>query len=126
MIYFVKREDGDIKIGYTRDCRFQERFTALEAEYGDLIPIGYIDGDQQMERILHREFAQYRRYFPNRTNKGGNPIYSEFFEPAPELITFIMLLASPFPPMKFNRTGRYKTRVVPQPYDEDEIEEYFS
>lgn len=126
MIYFVKRKDGDIKIGYTADGYFQKRFTALEGDYGDLVPIGYIDGDQETERAIHREFAQYRRLFPGRKNKGGNPVYSEFFEPAPELITFIMLLAKPFPPMKFNRNGRYRTHVVPQPYDDDEIREYFS
>ena len=61
MIYFLQRSDGDIKIGYTGDGRYPQRYRALCSEFGSLEPLGYTEGTRKDETRLHHRFSNYRR-----------------------------------------------------------------
>jgi AcrR family transcriptional regulator len=80
-IYFLKRPDGDIKIETTRQVNVQ--LSQLIDQHGDLILLGMMQGADDEERLLRRQFAQYQR--------AG----TEFFAPAPELLQFIHDKAKP-------------------------------
>lgn len=83
IVYFLQRQDGDIKIGTTKDFRYTQRLGQLEALYGDLVLLGCVIGDRKVEASLHARFVKYRRY--NTTN-----LYpTEFFEPCAELLDYI-------------------------------------
>ena len=75
MIYFLKRANGDIKIGFTSGAG-NGRIAELERRYGKLELLGVADGELERESQLHRLFWELR--------KDG-----EFFSPAEELITYI-------------------------------------
>ncbi len=76
MIYFLKREDGAIKVGTTRN--FHMRLSQLITEHGDLELMGLMHGGRDMEQWLHKQFADARIH-PRR----------EWFRPTKELIGFI-------------------------------------
>ena len=59
MIYFLRRADGDIKIGTTID--FKMRLVPLESKYGKLELLGVVDGGVAEEKQLHVQFAAFRR-----------------------------------------------------------------
>lgn len=96
MIYFLRRLDGDIKIGYTGDDRYPQRYRALCGEFGSLEPLGYTDGTRQDETRLHHRFSQYRRT-PIYKFDGGVGGHTEFFAPAPVILRYIRRYATPLP-----------------------------
>lgn len=59
MIYFLRRANGDIKIGTT--TRFYTRKGQLQGEHGPLELLGYMEGDAVAERELHARFSSLRR-----------------------------------------------------------------
>jgi hypothetical protein len=58
MIYFLRRADGAIKIGFSSDVL--KRKTSLEVEHGSLELRGVIEGGRHEEKLLHRDSAEYR------------------------------------------------------------------
>jgi hypothetical protein len=80
IVYFAKRSDGYIKIGVTR--RFNARMNALRPEYGNLLHLGVMPGNRELEQSIHKRFADLRE-------QG-----TEFFAPAGCLLEFIDLNTS--------------------------------
>lgn len=75
MIYFIRRPDGSIKIGSSRNVR--TRLYGLRSEHGlELNLISVVSEDQFHEHALHRRFSNFRRD-------------GEWFAPAEELLAFI-------------------------------------
>jgi hypothetical protein len=59
MIYFfLRRSDGRIKIGTTKD--YHSRRYSLATQYGQIELLGLMEGDRKREQELHQQFAQYR------------------------------------------------------------------
>ena len=76
MVYFVT--DGQkIKIGNSKNVK--KRVLQLQvANSKELVLLGYVQGDEEKEKYLHKVFNQYRI----RAN-------GEWFEPAQELLDYI-------------------------------------
>lgn len=77
-LYFVRRSDGLIKIGYTGD--FNRRIAALTKSHGPLEIIRVINGDRKREKRLHGEFARFNEF-------------GEWFRGDPALLSLITSLA---------------------------------
>lgn len=60
VVYFLRREDGLTKIGYTRHR--DSRYSRLREEHGPLEILAELPGDQPhaLEAEMHEDFAQYR------------------------------------------------------------------
>lgn len=58
MIYFLKRADQLVKVGYTDN--FKKRLYVLESEHGKLDLLGWMDGDRKLEKQLHARFDSDR------------------------------------------------------------------
>lgn len=71
MIYFLKRADGLVKIGFTGN--YHKRFYQLQSEHGELEHLGWIEGDMPAEKEMYKFFAEYRV-------EGEWFKYSEFME----------------------------------------------
>ena len=85
MIYFLKRNDGLIKIGTTKE--FHKRYKTLTKEHGDLEILGWKEGARDVEQELHKTFSSIR-------------IIDEWFYAAPELLEYIQKHAvSASPPL---------------------------
>lgn len=74
MIYFLKRTDALIKIGYTNN--YLQRLKQLQSEHGELVLLGWKNGAMAEEKELHRKFAECR-------------VQGEWFNPTDELNTYI-------------------------------------
>lgn len=82
MIYFLRRPNGDIKIGTSK--RLSARKTEIEKEQGTPVEvIAVMDGSFVEERILHEKFAGYW-------------VGNEWFHPSPPLMDFIQQEAGPW------------------------------
>lgn len=84
MIYFIKRDDGLVKIGTTTN--FYRRLASLKKEHGELGVMGWHNGDYKTEKEIHQKFSAYRiidewfyfsdelsRYLIENANKGEPP-----------------------------------------------------
>ncbi len=83
-IYFIQSQVDDhrIKIGYTINLSF--RFLSHRRGYKlPLVLLGVMDGGYEEEQALHKRFAGYQM----RSEVRNSTI--EWFQPAPELLTFI-------------------------------------
>jgi hypothetical protein len=55
-VYVVLRDsDGLLKIGSTRDLT--TRLRQLRHEHGDILLVGWVDGNREVEALLHRKYA---------------------------------------------------------------------
>lgn len=77
VIYYLRRADGAIKIGMTRDLT--QRKHDLEGRYGPLELLIWEPGGREVERALHRQFRQLR-------------LELEWFHPGRELLDNIALV----------------------------------
>ena len=75
MIYFIRRSDGAIKIGYSSNV--VSRKSSLQAQHGTLELLGVAQGSQTEELTLHKRFAQSRI---------GR---AEWFHPSPDILSYI-------------------------------------
>jgi len=74
-VYFIRRPDGLIKIGFSKDP--QSRRSALAGQSGVMLEmLATKPGDRSEEQALHRRFAAHR-------------VTGEWFRPAPELCEYI-------------------------------------
>jgi hypothetical protein len=102
MIYFLRRENGDIKIGTAKT--FSDRLNQLRVEHGELELLGAMVGGLDVERSLHEQFhhARYGR--------------AEWFAPVSELLVFIQTNTQPEVPVEHYRPTRtvrvYETTAV--------------
>lgn len=88
MIYFIRREDGAIKIGHT--VRLSARVTQLQARSADrLAVLSITDGGFRRDRELHAKF-DHLRLKPTHI--------CEWFRPEPELMEFIEAVGRPWKP----------------------------
>lgn len=87
MIYFLKRDDGAIKIGTTMN--FHMRLSQLIEQHGDLELLGVMAGGRDLEQWLHKQFGETRIY--------GN---QEWFYSSDKLMKFIRDKATPELPPK--------------------------
>jgi hypothetical protein len=78
-IYFLRRQDGLIKIGTTTDLA--ARITMLSTAHGPLEVVKVINGDRHRERSLHTAFRRFNAY-------------GEWFNPVPELLAGILSVES--------------------------------
>lgn len=76
VVYFMQRQDGIIKVGYSTAC-LAGRLQTLEAEYGQMRLLGLVEGDRWLE-------GKIKRWFRHLCVEG-----TEWFRPAPELLAFI-------------------------------------
>ena len=60
IIYFLKRADGDVKIGKTFEDLFNQRVQGIMREHGPLELLGIIDGYSAKERELHKRFEAHQ------------------------------------------------------------------
>ena len=74
LIYFVRRSDGAIKIGWS--SAFKSRLKQLEADHGALTVLARVPGEQRHEAKLHRDLAQ-------------DCLGGEWFAPSPEVIDVV-------------------------------------
>lgn len=75
LVYFIKRPDGCIKIGYSHDPI--QRKSQLQTQYEcEMTLLATIKGARIKEREMHEHFASFR-------------VSGEWFEPSDELISFI-------------------------------------
>lgn len=81
VVYFARRDDGAIKIGFTsdvqrrlREIRKEERLTSTP------VLLATFDGDKRLELMLHERYARHR-------------IDGEWFHPSEELEALIDCLA---------------------------------
>jgi hypothetical protein len=75
MVYFIKRSDGKIKIGTSKDAN--KRLLQLQdAAGGELLLVKTIDGNTSMKSYLQRKFAISKHY-------------GDWFNPSDELIALI-------------------------------------
>lgn len=58
VVYYLQRENGDVKIGVSR--RVETRMVALENEHGPLRLLALEYGGQTTERIRHKQFGHLR------------------------------------------------------------------
>lgn len=79
MIYFLRRANGDIKIGTT--INYFGRISALQNKYGKLELLGVHDGNRETEIVLHERFSEHRLYTRNHP--------TEWFRPVPDLLGYI-------------------------------------
>lgn len=84
IVYFVRRANGDIKIGTT--SQYHARMRTLVRAHGALEVLGVMAGGSQTEKALHSRFAVLRR---QHLSNSGRPSLVEWFAPAPELMDFI-------------------------------------
>ena len=79
MIYFIQQgKSGPIKIGYTGNNDISKRMETIQIYAPEkLTLLGYIEGDQGQEKLLHQLFHSYR-------------LNGEWFEPVPPIINHIM------------------------------------
>jgi len=75
MVYYLRRADGCIKIGYT--VSFPRRLSQLRCEFGELQVLATHVGDRDCESGTHRRFARTR-------------VDGEWFRPSPELWEWIL------------------------------------
>lgn len=75
VVYFLRRSNGDIKIGFTGF--FDQRLATLRGEHGPLDILLVAQGGRMVEGFLHRRFAHARI--------GG----TEWFKPRADLLAFI-------------------------------------
>ena len=76
-IYFIGAKDK-IKIGYTKNS-IEKRLKQLQTGNDEtLVLLGYIRGGLDEEKMLHKQFSNYR------IRKNG-----EWFEPSAEIIDYI-------------------------------------
>ena len=85
MVYFAKLATGEIKIGLAT-ISVADRIRSLRGEYGDLTLIGAIDGDLDVERIMHNRFWPF--HIRGELFIPGAPLYhaagrADLFEPDP-------------------------------------------
>ena len=102
MIYFLRRANGDIKIGTA--IHYQIRVTELIKQHGDLELLGLMDGGRELERELHIQFV---------ANRIGR---SEFFKPNDSLLKLInehATLLLPLPKPRSRRIMAYRIPVRP-------------
>ena len=59
-IYFLLRQDGMLKIGYS--ATFKTRLRALERSHGPLEVVRLIYGDKRRERAIHSQCARHHEY----------------------------------------------------------------
>jgi len=59
-VYFLRRRDEAVKIGYTSNLR--QRMATLEKEHGPLEVVGTIPGDTPVEHRCHDIFASHRLF----------------------------------------------------------------
>jgi len=80
MIYFIQQDiNGPIKIGYTENNP-ESRLKALQTGNSNTLTLlGYIDGEEQQEKMIHRFFNGYR-------------INGEWFRPDPFVMDYIFSL----------------------------------
>lgn len=81
MIYFLQRDNGDIKIGTTRWTK--ARISSLQAKHGKLRVLGVMEGSYDLEKEIHKHFAEFRI---------GR---SEWFRPVVEIHKYIARHADP-------------------------------
>lgn len=75
VVYFIQRDGGDIKIGFTTDLA--KRFFSLSESYkGPLAVLAVLRGNRDTEKELHERFSAFR-------------IAGEWFSPARPLLQFI-------------------------------------
>lgn len=81
MIYFVQQGKlGPIKIGYTGDNDISKRIASIQTYSPEkLVLLGYIEGEKEQERKLHRLFHAFK-------------LEGEWFEPHPQIINYILNL----------------------------------
>lgn len=77
VVYYLERGDGRIKIGCT-GCYYRRRAQLLK-QHGPLSLVAWEEGDNRLEFLRHRQFAELR----------VDPI-AEWFEPGPALIDWIL------------------------------------
>lgn len=90
MIYFVRRKDGVIKIGFTA-ANVARRKTTLEVAHGKLELLGEIDGGLDTEKSIHARFSDAR--IDDR----------EWFRPTDELIAYIHEASHPHKRIELER-----------------------
>lgn len=83
VVYYLRRTDGCIKIGYT--VSFPRRLSQLKGEHGELQVLATHTGDRACESNKHREFAATR-------------VDGEWFRPTPELWSWILTVRRHQPP----------------------------
>lgn len=88
-VYFVRRPDGDIKIGTIVKYFFTQRMWALWKKHGSILVLGVIEGGHQKEAELHSLFHDDRRFYFRQLKVSQSRHYTEYFAPTPELLTFI-------------------------------------
>lgn len=82
-LYFVRRgSDGAIKIGITTDLR--RRIAGLRSQHGSMTVLATVEGARTREKLAHLVFADVR-------------LDGEFFQPTPELLSFIEQYGTPAP-----------------------------
>jgi len=80
-IYFIREEDGPIKIGYTGNS-IKSRLSQLQTSNAkQLLVLTTAKGDIKDEKMLHARFSPYH-------------ITGEWFEPSKELLDYIYPLSS--------------------------------
>lgn len=80
MIYFIKSEDGPIKIGYT--ISIEKRISSLQTGNSKkLVVLATISGSRNFERKIHNKFHHFK-------------LNGEWFKPEKELLDFIEELKS--------------------------------
>ena len=92
MIYFLRRSDGLVKIGTTKN--FSARLVELERQYGKLELLGWSEGMRREEQLLHKQFDSCQAKVDGL----------EWFHPIPDLLSYIDTFGvrTP-PPLIFNR-----------------------
>lgn len=94
-VYYLRREDGAIKIGFSADLN--KRMATLAKEFGPLELLATEPGGYAAELKRHRQFHRFRV-----------TIHQEWFRPAPELLEHIENLTK-------RRPGTRRIIVVPDP-----------
>lgn len=85
-IYFVRRKDGLVKIGFS--ARVAARIRHLSREHGPLDIIHMVDGDRAREKAIHRRFDACREF-------------GEWFRLGPQQIAEIRQIGDAFEPREF-------------------------
>lgn len=80
VVYFLQRESGDIKIGYS--TYFSSRRSSLTREHGPLDTLALIRGGRDLEHQHHQRFA---------VDRIGR---SEWFRPSASLLAYIASIAN--------------------------------
>jgi hypothetical protein len=126
MIYFIRhKKTGLIKIG--KADYVANRVKQLEAQYGSFEIVGYLQGDEEVEKPLHSVFAP----FQNTELLGG----VEFFNPHPALMAYIEavvltdlltgeLIHVDFPSVPMLKTDKFKFVIRIGEFFEAAIEQH--